>query len=174
MARTENWSGAIFPMTTNPKKEEFKNQQQVLNYLNDSLQDPKDHRFYYGVHYEAKDWERVKKAWRGEIMLFPFPSNKLVWGSTVFFKWKDILYAYGTLERVISNNRNDLGFPLDITWDNKVYPYIVKFLDGSIHVRGQGIPAQLWCRAVNRVKPPRRDAYLKLSATQIESLLRLF
>ena len=174
MARTENWSGAIFPMTADPNKEEFEDEQQVLNFLNNSLQDPQDHRFYYGVHYEAKDWERVEKAWRGEIMLFPFPSNKLVRGSTVFFKWKDDLYAYGIVEIVISNNRNDLEFPLDGSWDNQVYPYIVKFLDGSIHVRGQRIPAQLWCRTVNRVKPPRRDAYLKLSATQIESLLRLF
>ena len=174
MARTENWSGAIFPMTANPEKEKFKTEQQVLNYLNNSLQDPKGHRFYYGVHYEAKDWDRVEKAWRGEIMLFPFPSNKLVSGSTVFFKWKDNLYAYGTVERVVSNNRSVLEFPLNGKWDNEVYPYFVKFLEGSIHVRGQGIDAHLWSRAVNRVKPPRRDAYLKLSATQIESLLRLF
>ena len=107
-------------------------------------------------------------------MLFPFPSNKLVSGSTVFFKWKDNLYAYGTVERVVSNNRSVLEFPLNGKWDNEVYPYFVKFLEGSIHVRGQGILAQLWCRAVSRVKPPRRDAYLKLSATQIESLLKLF
>jgi hypothetical protein len=61
-------------------------------------------------------------------MLFPFPSNKLVSGSTVFFKWKDNLYAYGTVERVVSNNRSVLEFPLNGKWDNEVYPYFVKFL----------------------------------------------
>lgn len=174
MAITENWLGAIFPMTADPNKEEFKDEQEVVDFLSKTLQDPKDHGFHYGVHYEAKKWERVEKAWRGEIMLFPFPSNKLEKGSTVFFKWKDDLYAYGIAERVIPNNRNDLEFPLDGSWENQIYPYIVKFMDNSIHVRQKGITAKQWCIAMNRVKPPRRDAYLKLFSNQVESILRLF
>ena len=174
MARTENWSGAIFPMTADPNKEEFEDEQEVRSFLENSLQDPEDHASHYGVHYEAKDWKRVQKAWRGEIMLFPFPSNKLVNGSTVFFKWKDDLYAYGIVEAVFPNNRKDLEFPLNGSWDNRIYPYIVKFLDKSIQVAEQRVSAEQWCQALNRVRPPRRDAYLKLSANQVESLLRLF
>lgn len=175
MHPTPYWFGAIFPMTDNPDMENFLSNRDVIEYLRSELQDPKDHDHNYAVHYEERKPGRVKQAWNNEIMLFPFPSNKLGFESTVFFKWNgdESLYGYGLVEKVIPNNRSDQAFPLDGTWDYKIYPYIVKFLNSSIHINTSGVSSGVWCRVLGRGKTPRKDAYLKLSYEEVESLKKL-
>jgi hypothetical protein len=174
MDENDKWDGVIFPMTDNPEKEPFQEEQTVEEFLKYTLQDPKDHKFYYGVHYESKDWNRVLQAWKGEIMLFPFPSNKLESGAIVFFRWHDNLYGYGKVEKVIANNRADLNFPLNGNWQCCIYPYIVKFYENSINVAKTAIPLDRWSKALNTDTIPLRNAYPKLTIEEIKSLMELF
>jgi hypothetical protein len=107
-------------------------------------------------------------------MLFSIQSNKLVKGSTIFFKWNKGVYAYGILEKVILNNKNDLVILRNKIRNNKVYPFIIKLPDNSIHVSDSRIPKEEWLKAINRGKPLEENAYLKLSPIQVKPLRKSF
>lgn len=174
MDENDKWNGAIFPMTDDPKKEPFQDEKTVDEFLRHTLQNIEDHKFYYGVHNKVTDWNRVLRAWRGEIMLNPFPSDRLKIDAMVFFRWHNNLYGYGKIEKVIANNRADLNFPLDGTWQCCIYPYIVKFYDNSIQVAETPIPQEIWGKAIGRDMKPLGRAYLELSIEKIKSLMALF
>lgn len=174
MDENDRWYGAIFPMTADPEKEPFQEEDTVENFFKYILPDIKDHEFHYGVHYEAKDWNRVLRAWKGEIMLKPFPSNKLENGTIVFFRWHDNLYGYGKVEKIIANNRADLNFPLDGTWQCCIYPYIVKFYENSIQIPEKPILQNIWIKAINKNDIPSGRVYLKLSIKETKSLMKPF
>lgn len=172
---TPIWTGSIFPMTNRPEVEPFKTKEDVIRYLENELQDPDENNFYYGVHYETKNWSRVVRAWNGEIMLFPFPSNKISMGSTVFFRWigDDFLYGYGKVEEVIPNDRTNGKFPLDGSWKDKKYPYIVKFQAGSVRVNENGVPPSIWVKEIGLSRIPMKVSYKKLDDNQVTTLLKL-
>lgn len=172
---TPNWFGSIFPMTNNPETEPFTTKDKVLHYLKVELQDKKDHDYHYAVHLETSR-NRVEKAWRNETMLFPFPSNKLTGGAVVFFRWigDEHIYGTGIVDEVIPNVKSNGEFPLDGSWDNRIYPYIVRFRRNSIQVNKDGISPQTWLCELGLHRIPIKVAYLKLNSNECEKLSSLF
>lgn len=173
MGKNNKWEGAVFPMTVNPNIEKFPTRDDVFEYLEYMLPAKEDHDFHYGVHQETHNEDRLERAWKGEIMLNPFPSDRLGYGATVFFNWGNYLFGYAEVEKVIPNNGSYLDFPPNMEWDYKIYPYIVKFQPGSLYVAKNEIPQERWRPAINRPLSS-RYTYMELTSREIIILKELF
>ena len=173
MGKNNKWEGAVFPMTVNPNIEKFPTRDDVFGYLEYILPAKEDHDFHYGVHRKVSNSNELEKAWKGEKMLKPFPSNRLEYGATIFFNWGNYLFGYAEVEKVIPNNGTYLDFPPNMKWKTKTYPYIVKFQHGSLYVAKNEIPQKIWRPAIDRPLS-KRYTYMELTDNDIAILKKLF